>query len=60
MPWYVGTNILEEHTAFIFKLELKMVAVCSCETLRLTFPAAQCRNPEEYKINLCSHESLKS
>jgi hypothetical protein len=60
MAWYVGSNILEKHTAFIFKLELKTEAVYSCEPLELTFPTAQCHNPEDYKMNLCSHENLKS
>jgi hypothetical protein len=44
--WCVGTNVSEEHIAFIFREEIE--AVCSSETLVSTYQTARYHNPKGY------------
>jgi hypothetical protein len=52
----VGTNVSEEHTASIFRVEVKMEAVCSSETLRPAYQATLSNNPEEHIMTVVKVE----
>jgi hypothetical protein len=43
-----NVNISEEHGASTFRIELKIEAVCSSETLVLTYQTVRCHIPEDF------------